>query len=206
MFSISSVPNQKYSNDKVIAKIKIIRLLESSNPNSAKIPKLKYQIFCMMKNLVVKNINNYLKYSRNSSVADLSFNSHEMESEAFLILDKCIEKFNIKYDFYFFYNKALSRNFYRMFDKTDRDNTKDIDFRQVNKRKLDNNFSKIELKVDLFNIGLGELEIIVLESKLAGETKEMFIYNNPDFPMSKYYDSLQNLKKILKTLQEDGEL
>lgn len=206
-FSIfTDAPHYKYDNRIIINQIKIIRHLSETNPRSKKIDKLKLKIFLTMKNLVIKNINNYIKYSQNSSVSDLCENSLEMESEAFLILDNCINNFKYKYDFYFYMNKALSRNFYRMFDKVKRMNDKDIIYKDYLKHLKKDSFSFNDFDIDIFNIGLDELEIIVLKSKLNDETKDMFVENHPKFPMSKYYSCVKKVKNILTTLKEQDEL
>ena len=207
-FSIfdNNVASQKYNNKKVINIIKVIRFLNENKPESRKIEKLKFQIFLMMKNLIVKNINNYLKYTQNSSVTDLSHNSLEMESEAYIIVDNCIKQFQYKYDFYFYLNKALSRNFYRMFDKDKRMSEKDIIYKSSLLHRSKDNHAFNNFEIDIFNIGLDENEMIVLRSKVNDETKEVFMKNNPKFPMSKYYACSKKIKNLLTSLRENDEL
>lgn len=207
-FSIfdNKIPFHKYDNRKVINKIKIIRLLNEKNPNSKKIEKLKFQIYLMMKNLIVKNINNYIKYTQNSSVSDMSNTSLEMEAEAYIIVDNCIKQFQYKYDFYFYLNKALSRNFYRMFDKDKRMLEKEIIYKQNLSFRSKDSFSFNDFDIDIFNLGLDDEEMIVLKSKLNDETKEMFVKNNPKFPMSRYYGCVKKIKNLLTSLKESDEL
>jgi hypothetical protein len=207
-FSIfnNDIPYHKYNNRKVINKIKIIRMLLDKNPKSRKIEKLKFQIYLMMKNLIVKNINNYLKYSQNSSVADMANTSLEMEAEAYIIVDNCIKQFQYKYDFYFYLNKALSRNFYRMFDKDKRMNDKDIIYKSGLYHRSKDNFASNNFEIDIFNLGLDGDEMIVLRSKMNDETKDMFTKNNPKFPMSRYYTCIKKIKNLLTSLKENDEL
>lgn len=207
-FSIfeSQLKSEKYDNQKVINKIKIIRLLTKKRRNSKKVEKLKLQIFLMMKNIIIKNINNYIKYSSNSSVADYAHNSLEMESEAFLILDNCIKLFKYKYDFYFYYNKGLSRTFYRMFDKDKRMRDKDFIYKGNLFHKNKTSFALCNFEIDIFNLGLDSDETLVLKSKMIDETKEMFLKNNPSFAMSKYYVCIKKIKNLLISLKENDEL
>ncbi len=196
----------KYNNKKVINKIKIIRLLNEKKPNSTKIDNLKLEIFFMMKVLIMKNINNYLHYSRNSIIDHLTQETLEMESEAFLILDNCIRNFQYKYDFYFYFNKSLSRTFYRMFEKTKRDFERGMQFNEYHYHRNKNSHSFCNFEIDIFNIGLTDDEMIVLRSKMNDETKEIFISNNPKFPMSKYYIIIKKIKNLLTTLKENESL
>lgn len=197
---------QKYDGTIIKNKIKVIRLLEKRDPRNRKIERLKLDIFRMSKNIVVKNINNYLKYTRNSIVCDICNGRLEMESEAYITFSNCIEKFNTKYDFYWYFNKALTRNFYRMFERQVQAYEKEIDYRQQNAYRRAIAANQVELEVDIYNFGFNEEDEIVLQSKLNGETKEMFTKNNPDFQISKYYNCLKKVKKVLTTLIENDDI
>jgi hypothetical protein len=198
--------HRRYNNKEIINKIKVIRFLSENKPRSKKIDKMKLEIFFTMKNLVIKNINNYSKYTQNSKISELAYNSIEMENEAFIILDNCIRHFKYKYDFYFYFNKSLSRNFYRMFSKDLRQNDKDIVYKTDLFHRKKDEFLYCNIEIDIFNLGFDELDMIVLKSKMNDETKDVFMKNNPNFQMSKYYTCMKKIKKILTTLKENDEL
>jgi len=207
-FSVFNDGNQplKYSDKIIKNKIKVIRLLLKVNPRSRKIEKLKLQIFMMSKNIVIKNINNYIKYTRNSAVREISNNHIEMESEAFIVCVNCIDKFKLKYDFCFYFNKALSRNFFRMFEREKKMFEKDLVYKDLYYHSKKDDYLECELEIDIYNFGLTGEDMIVLRSKLNGETKDMFNENNPTFQMSHYYNCFKKIKTILITLKENDDI
>lgn len=205
-FPDKDAPYPKYNNRKVVVMIKIMRYLEINNPYDPRIDEYRYKIFGMMRRLVEKNINNYIKFTTNSSVTDLCNNSLEMESEAFILFDNCLKHFTCKFDFYFYFNKSMSRTFYRMFDNIKRQQEKDIQYRSEKFHLNKDGYSNNDFKMSIFNLGLDEDEMIVLHSKLNDETKEMFCNNNPKFQMSKYYACTKKIKNLLTSLREQDEL
>lgn len=202
--NMTNVP--KYNNQFIVNMIKVIRMLTEKKPNSKKIQKLKLEIFMMTKMIVIKNINNYIKYSTNSSISEQTNNPIEMESEAYLVFENCIKQFKYQYDFYFYFNKSLARTFYRTFDKEKRMNDKDLIYKSDLVHRHKTSFSVNDFEIDIFNIGLDELDIIVLRSKMADETKDMFFKNNPKFPSAKYYECSKKIKNLLTTLRDNDEL
>lgn len=169
----------------------------------------KVNLFKLMKRIVVKNVKNYASLSRNSSVTEQCFEEDEMYAEAFIVMMKCVENFKVskRNCFYFYFNKSLSRNFYRMFYKEVR---KSEVHKEYEIFSLDtfafNDFDYENLSLTLHNLGLDEFDKRVLESKLRYEKKDEFIVNNEDATVSRYYSSIRKIKEKLKKLIDDGEL
>ena len=168
-------------------------------------------VFFMMKKLIVKNIMNYLKIADNSPVTDNCMGKMEMQAEAYIILDKCISNFDIKAssDFYYYYNKSLARNFYRMFDREYRRNNKHSDYSthaKIVKQSSTNHDNNYDVDFIISQLGLSEIEKRVVNSKLIRETKDNFLSNNPDINSTKYHNALKVVKKILINMKEDGAI
>lgn len=194
-----------YTNNKIKGCIRIIKKLEKSTPYSKKIEKLKMDIFIQTRYIVIKNINNYIKYTTNSQVLYDSLDRLSLESEAFIVLDLCIKSYNFNYDFYFYYNKSLMRNFYKLHKKNLREYEDSIKFFTEYKYKKSNSSDDINLNVDFFNVDLDEWDKILIKSKLIGETREEFFNNNPKFPSSKYFGKLKKIKNLINFIKkEDG--
>ena len=169
----------------------------------------KVNLFKLMKRIVVKNVKNYSSLSRNSAVTDQCFEEDEMYAEAFIVMMKCVENFQVskKNCFYFYFNKSLSRNFYRMFYKEVRklEVQKDYEIFAIDTFAT-NDFDYESLSLTISNLGLDEFDKKVLESKLKYEKKDEFIVNNEDATVSKYYSSIRKIKEKLKKLIDNGEL
>ena len=207
--NILSMKEKKKVETKDLKKIKNISI--KIRKAEAKEKELKLELFKLMSKVVVKNIRNYMKLADNSPVTDECHNSYEMQAEAWVILEKCLMKFKLKhnYCFYFYYNKSLGRNFYRMFDKEVRKREKyqEYETEKINTSQLGktdvNNFP-IEMIIE--SIDLTENEEKILRSKLVREKKSDFLDKNCKLSSGKYYTALKNIKEKINKLKDDGEL
>lgn len=174
-----------------------------------RINKNRFELFNLMSKIVVKNINNYLKLTTNSSAKEESYTAEEMQNEAFLIMIRCIEKFNLKNGncFYFYLNKAYSRAFYKMSFQSVRNKNNfekvaaNIIYRQP--RHTNEHYS---MDLLIHQMKLDEFETIVLNSKLLGQSKQDFLELNKVFTSSKYQKCNLKIKSIMQKLIENGEL
>lgn len=203
---------KKGLNDKYVAKLNMLEKRGNIDlrMNEDKLQALKLELFNMMSKVIVKNINNYLNLAFNSPVKEQCYERDEMQAEAWLILDNCIDKFllNPKYCFYFYYNKALGRNFYRMFTQTISVNNKHKEY--VGEKLYTSDTYKTDnsagMNILLDSLNLPEKERKVLDSKLKREKKSVFLTNNPDMSPGKYYGSLKNIKEVVTNFRDNGQL
>lgn len=180
---------------------------------------LKFRIFYMMKKIIVKNINNFHKLCKNSSLGAEYSNNDEMESECFLIFETCLKKFKIdnqSYDFYFYFNKAISRSLYKIFtDAVDvksseysySDFSRSSDYSEnefLDRMNKDNYSQKHSIDFVLSNMNLNEDDIMVVKSKMMKESLSTFLDKNPDFGQKKYQNCLKKIKKELINLKQEN--
>lgn len=219
-FSIYSnkIKETKYNNKKVVSQIKVINVLylkqERGRLRSERsIEKIKVGLFLMMKKIIIKNINNYVKLSMNSSVRDKCMSPMEMESEAYIVFENCLKNFNTdaNYDFYFYFNKAMSRNFYRMFNREVRQReVGHIYHDEKHFTKTQSQFTDTdddsELNILISSLNLSVDEEKVLYSKLHYQSKEQFLKENKKFTNAMYFNVMKKIKTIILNLKENGEL
>lgn len=165
----------------------------------------KTYIFKAMKDIVEKNIQNYLNLLNGSPCRDIP-EYDEILSECYIVFDKCLEKYKVsKYnDFYYYFNKALSRNFYRCYHR-------EINFPQteltdeiaaVHPTLADyKNVDTTELL--LHNLRLSEFEKIVCRSKLRGEKGTEFLRKNKNITQKQYNEALNKIKEVLLQMIKD---
>ena len=96
---------------------KCIKIIQTSN-NEKRVKAYKSLVFKMMKSIVKKNVANYLNLLRNVDYPDIP-ERDELISDCYVVFDKCVSKFLVDkgYNFYFYFNKSLSRNFFREYYK-----------------------------------------------------------------------------------------
>lgn len=178
-----------------------ISIIQSTD-NGKRISNLKFLIFRMMKDVVNKNIKNYQKLITNSGLNE-SLEYDELVSECYLVFEKCLEKYNIELgkNFYFYFNKSLSRNFYRLYQKKGKFPEKDTDenyFSNSEDFHIEHNYS-IDFVVT--NIGkFSEIEKRIIKSKCNNEKQKEFLLKNKDISVSIYNKNLENIKKIFKNV------
>ncbi len=236
MYSIFGVENETYNKKKATSLVLKIQTLEKvvsryekkliSLPkditkksieyrrrrrvNSSKASRYKLELFNLMSKVVVKNINNYISLAFNSPVTEKCLSREEMQGEAWLIFEKCTTKFKADstYCFYFYFNKSLSRNFYRMFFNTVQGKEKGEKFSDEKKRISSISVISPNYDMDflLNQLNLDEKELRIIRSKLINEKKIDFLTNNPDFSSGKYYSVLKKVKVTILKLKENGEL
>lgn len=186
--------------------IAIIRYSEDKKRSES----YKNLVFRMMKDIVKKNIANYLNLLTNTGVRNIPDRS-ELVAECYIVFDKCVDKFviNDKYNFYFYFNKSLSRGFYREYQKELRRNNKSVEIsdslESVNKGFQDHrHIESTELLLDC--LGFNDLERKICISRISGEKTSEFLKDNPDITSGQYSRCLKKIKSILTESKEKGEI
>ena len=169
----------------------------------------KNLVFRMMKDVVIKNITNFLNLLNNTPMKDNLPERDELVSECFLIFNKCIEKYKVlpSNNFYFYFNKSLSRNFFRDYQRalvndkvemTEAIETCHPDLRYEGRPNT------VEILME--NMQFTEIEQRVTRSRMLGKKSSEFLKENPDVTASQYSKALKHIKEMLVELQENGEL
>lgn len=176
--------------------------------NPARVRAYKNFVFKMMKIVVKKNISNHINMLKTINNADVP-EREELIAECYIMFDKCIEKYKVtkKNNFYFYFNKSMSRNFFRIYQKLVRNSTVELtDAMQIVHPHLQVPENPDTMEVLIGSLGLTELEKMVVRSKLVGQKSNEFIKEHPKVSSSEYTTALKRVKEILTTLMERGEL
>lgn len=186
--------------------IAIIRFSKDEKRTKA----FKNLVFKMMKDVVKKNICNYLNLLQNTYRKDTLPNRSELVADCYIIFDKCLDKYIIgkNYNFYFYFNKSLSRNFFRNFQKEmQRSNGVEIteSLEYVNKRFHDNR-EPDTTEILMEQIGFNDIEKRICRSRLLGQKTSEFLEENKDVSNGQYSKGLKRVKEILIKQQEKGEI
>lgn len=201
-----------YDNARVERFIAIIK--DPASPSTRQ-QAFKNVVFKMMKDVVKKNMRNYLNLLSNgtSIPQDEIPTEDELVADCYLIFDKCLTKYKLGYgyNFYFYFNKSMSRCFYRAWTKEmSRDNSS-VEIGEaletVNARfhtSADSTSNSMNLLLDSF--GFSPLERRVIKSRLAGQKTGEFLRANTDVTHNQYSQALKSVKAVLKEFKESGEI
>lgn len=169
----------------------------------------KNLVFKMMKDIVKKNICNYLNLLQNTERKDMP-ERDELIADCYIIFDKCLSKFKIGkgFNFYFYFNKSLSRNFFRDYQK-ELNRNKKVEITEalenVNSGFHDNK-EPDTTEVLMLNLGFSEIEMRICRSRVLGQKTSEFLEDNEDITPAQYSKGLKRVKEILIIYQEKGEI
>ena len=178
------------------------------NSESKRALAFKNLVFKMMKDIVVKNVNNYLNLLSATNIFQLP-ERDEIISDCYLIFDKCVEgyKVNCGYNFYFYFNKSLSRNFFRNYTKEQKRGYSHTLIEE--EMKFDFNFRTkmdVSISVTIDRLNFTEIEKKLINSKLNKQTMTEFLKDNEDINRTKYFQLLDGIQEKIENLRKQGKL
>lgn len=197
--------NFQYDAQRVENLIKIIKNSSSEKKKKA----YKQLIFKMMKDIVKKNINNYVNLLKGLDVKNIS-ERDEYFADCYVIFDKCIDKYIVDkgYNFYFYYNKSLSRNFFRNYQREAlrNSNVEVTEALVIANSNFHDNRELLTLESIVDSLKLNDVENKIYHSKLMGQKTSEFLTENPDINNVQYSKSLKKIKDILLNFKKNNEL
>lgn len=185
---------------------KYVKIIQTSK-SQKRVRAFKNLVFMMMKDVVKKNIANYLNLLRNSELEHIP-ERDELIADCYLIFDKCVYKFMLGrgYNFYFYFNKSLSRNFFRDYQKETKHNnstTEITDVMTVVNSSFHSSEDRVTIDLLMDQLGFTELEKRVCKSRIAGHKTSEFLKANKDVTNSQYSRILKTVKEKLNSAKEN---
>lgn len=168
----------------------------------------KMYIFKMMHDIVKKNINNYINLLTNGTSCREIPTHDEILADIYVMFDRCIDKFNVKKGakFYYYFNKSISRNLYREYQKIQKRTAADMDedASQINHVKLQYHSHNYDTGLLIDRLHFNDLERRILESRLRGQRISEFLKENPDVNNMQYTLSMRHIKSVVNEARENG--
>lgn len=175
---------------------------------------IKYLVFKMMKNVVCKNILNYLNLLRglNLRVEEIP-DSDDLISDCYVVYNHCVDKYLVRsgYNFYFYFNKALTRNFFRLYTRAKTKLNRELEiedesvlYNRIEYSTSNGSLGSVELLMELLQFN--DIEIRICRSRLSGQKNIDFLKENLDVTNSQYNSTLRVIKEKLIKYQQEGEL
>ena len=194
LFKQLCASDKKYS-EKMIRRC-IIITRHTTNPRL--IEKSKRKIFEYVGKMVVKNVNNFFNLIKDIEKGQVIHEQDDIVSECYVIVDKCIDKFNMTekhYKFYFYLNKSLSQGLYRLKEKNYGVKTQKYSFIAASDvvdydKKT---FSYIKNYPLFLEKNFSNKEILLMQSKLQEEKIDDFC-KKAEMTKSEYYRVLKSVK------------
>jgi hypothetical protein len=173
----NSLRNSKirYDEDKVRSSLVVIRYAKSTRITSAH----KKNILYSLSDIIVKNVNNFFNLIRHADECRKLHEKDDIVGECYVILEKCIAKFDIarNKNFFWYYNKALSMGLFRLAKRVYKPDIFFKDFSLVYGHQGATPTSHIQQALDplILKIKFTEEEQMYLQSKMDDERINEFL-------------------------------
>lgn len=167
----------------------------------------KMYVFKMMHDIVKKNICNYINLLTNGTECREIPNHDDVLADVYIMFDKCLEKFKVKKGnkFYYYFNKSLSRNFYREYQKTQKQTAVELtDAMEVVHPNLQYKADNYSVDVVMDNLGFNDIEKRIVYSRMRGQKITEFLKENKDITNNQYSNALKKMKNLITNAQESG--
>lgn len=169
--------------------------------NSPKVcEKYKNNIMLLCSKILIRNIDYFFNSIRSIEQHHIVHEKDDMVSESILILNKCVERFDIsveEYRFYFFFNSALQKGFRKIKDESYCDKSNKHTYIQV-EDILGTEQTTQPIHPFLLNKNFSKKEILLINSKIDDESVGNFC-KKLSITKSEYYKILKSvLEKVNK--------
>lgn len=173
----------------------------------------KNLVWKMMVDIVKKNIFNYTNLLRGINLGKYSIpDTDELISTCYIKFSECLDKYIVKKNnnFYFYFNKSLSRFFYRSYQKQlqrkrNVEMTNALTSSHIGFHVSSNNCDSSE-NLLLDSLRLNNLEKKICESRMKGQRTSEFLKENITITPEQYSGALKRIKKILLLYKKKGEI
>lgn len=163
----------------------------------------KMYIFKMMKDVVKKNVCNYENLMRATTCTELPTHD-EIIADCYVMYDKCLMKFKVdkRNNFYYYFNKSLSRNFYREYSKSMKNAQVELtDAMTIVHPALHDNGEPDTMSSLMDNLDFNDIDRRIANSRLNGQKTSEFLNENKDITNSQYSKSLKKMKDTIRHYQ-----
>lgn len=176
-------------------------IIKTSKKDLQKQKRYSTQLFQMMKEIVNKNINNFISLLTNSGLFKREdINRGDLISDCYCIFDKCLSnyKISVKNNFYFYFNKSMSRSFFREYRKAIKKKTIEAGNYIVTSESfsIEDNHDMMQFLLD--NMKFSDIQKEIIKSKIIGQRLEDFFILNPTISSVVYYENLKKIKRIIE--------
>lgn len=168
----------------------------------------KMYIFKMMHDIIKKNICNYINLLMNGTNLTEIPKHDDVLTDVYIMFDKCLDKYKVSKGrkFYYYFNKSLSRNFYREYQKIQKrtySETENVEEAiHPNLRYNEDNYT---VSVLMDNLGFTDTEKRIVESRLKGQYITEFLKENTNVTQIQYANAMKRMKDLILQAKKGGK-
>lgn len=166
----------------------------------------KLELFKLLSTIIVKNIENFFYLAKNYDHDKIFHSKEDLVGEAYLVLEQCLKNFDTRRgkQFYLYYNKALTRAFLRIIDRSYQKHSGTIRIKPEYESHVFQSPARPETAdfTDFYldAAGLTDEQQRVVKSKLNKQRIQEFLDDNPDITWNKYFKELGDAKVKLQPI------
>ena len=168
----------------------------------------KMYIFKMMHDIIKKNICNYINLLMNGTNLTEIPKHDDVLTDVYIMFDKCLDKYKVSKGrkFYYYFNKSLSRNFYREYQRIQKRTYSEAEnVEETIHPNLRYNEDNYTVGVLMDNLGFTDTEKRIVESRLKGQYITEFLKENTDVTQIQYANAMKRMKDLILRAKKGGK-
>lgn len=168
----------------------------------------KMYIFKMMHDIIKKNICNYINLLMNGTNLTEIPKHDDVLTDVYIMFDKCLDKYKVSKGrkFYYYFNKSLSRNFYREYQRIQKRTYSEAEnVEEAVHPNLRYNEDSYTVGVLMDNLGFTDTEKRIVESRLKGQYITEFLKENTDVTQIQYANAMKRMKDLILHAKKGGK-
>ena len=168
----------------------------------------KMYIFKMMHDIIKKNICNYINLLMNGTNLTEIPKHDDVLTDVYIMFDKCLDKYKVSKGrkFYYYFNKSLSRNFYREYQRIQKRTYSEAEnVEETIHPNLRYNEDNYTIGVLMDNLGFTDTEKRIVESRLKGQYITEFLKENADVTQIQYANAMKRMKDLILHAKKGGK-
>ena len=168
----------------------------------------KMYIFKMMHDIIKKNICNYINLLMNGTNLTEIPKHDDVLTDVYIMFDKCLDKYKVSKGrkFYYYFNKSLSRNFYREYQRIQKRTYSEAEnVEETIHPNLRYNEDNYTVGVLMDNLGFTDTEKRIVESRLKGQYITEFLKENADVTQIQYANAMKRMKDLILRAKKGGK-
>lgn len=203
MFNFMKKHEKKYSEKEVRKCVSVLKCCKDGRTSE----RFKNELLFMCSKIITRNVQGFFVAIRSIDEHNVIHTQDDIISECVIVLDKCIEKFDlskIEYKFYFYLNSSIQKSLWRLREKEySSESSKHIHIDINDVVNFQNDLQTTSPNPLLLDINFTKKEILLIQSKINGEKIEDFI-KKLDITKVEYYKLLKIIvsKVDVKYLQD----
>lgn len=199
----------EYNYDKKVTNRCLVVMRKSTTISQQKRDELLIELFLNCSSIVLKSINNFKFLVKDVPKSKIIHSNEDIVNECFIVIHRCV--INMRWEdlnkFHFFYNSALNRVMFRIFERQYKkhlnvlENTEENEYKTMNTKSL-SHVDFFDFECEKYNFT--EIELKLVKMKTEGHNFQEFLKENK-MSHATYKSVMESIKLKISNMYKDDQ-